>query len=160
MRGVPSPCSRVTNRPGTSRANAGTHMRLSLTSAALLTAFSASQFANAAPPTHPRARPSSTRASPAPASAPSPITYLKCVTTQHGQQINWDLTLNEPAGTIDTYTDVFRRQQREVAQFTSDAVYFDGFTLSRVDLTLQRQLAPGDFERGTCQMNEPAARAF
>ncbi|MBX3564012.1 MAG: hypothetical protein KF730_05475 [Sphingomonas sp.] len=90
--------------------------------------------------------------------SPPAVVYLKCETTQGGQQKSWDLTLNESAGTVDYYTQV-SGQQRTQARFTSNAVYFIGFTLSRVDLTLQRR-AFGEIERGTCQVVQPKGRAF
>ena len=90
--------------------------------------------------------------------SPSAVVYLKCVTTQGGQRKSWDLTLNESAGTVDYYTEV-SGQQRTRARFASDAVYFIGFTLSRVDLSLQRQ-SFGEIERGSCQVVQPKARAF
>jgi hypothetical protein len=90
--------------------------------------------------------------------SPSAVVYLKCVTTQGGQEKSWDLTLNESAGTVDYYTEV-SGQQRTQARFTSDAVYFIRFTLSRIDLSLQRR-AFGEIERGSCRVVQPKARAF
>lgn len=97
------------------------------------------------------------------ATSPGGPVYLKCSTEQNGATKFWDITLNEANGTVDYRTDI-SGQQRRPARFTSDAVYFIGFTLSRVDLTLQRENFFGGrslgFERGACQLAENKARAF
>jgi hypothetical protein len=92
------------------------------------------------------------------ASAPSAVVYLQCVTTQNGKEKSWDITLNEAEGTVDYYTAI-SGQQRRPARFTSETVHFIGFTLSRVDLTLQRR-AFDEIESGACQLAEPKTRAF
>lgn len=93
------------------------------------------------------------------AAQPTPVVYLTCVTRQgQGAEKHWDITLNEAAGTVDYYTEISGHQRR-TAQFTSEAVYFIGFTLNRVDLTIQRR-AFDEIESGTCRLAEPPARAF
>ncbi len=92
------------------------------------------------------------------ATPPVSNVYLKCVTTHTGTQKEWDITLNEAAGTVDYYTAI-SGQQRRPARFTSDAVYFIGFTLSRENLKIERQ-ADGGPESGTCQLAKAKSRAF
>ena len=84
--------------------------------------------------------------------------YLKCVTTQGETRKDWDITLNEAAGTVDYYTPI-SGQQRRPARFTADAVHFIGFTLSRENLTIQRDV-DGAIEAGTCKVADVAKRAF
>lgn len=97
------------------------------------------------------------------ATASSP-TYLECVTDQYGEPYHWQITLNEQQGTAEYNTTIGRR--RAPAQFTADKVYFIGFTLSRIDLTMQRPVAALDnldkrvMERGSCKVVTPPARAF
>jgi len=97
------------------------------------------------------------------ANAPSPVVNLECTVTSDGQQRQWQITLNEAAGMVDYYTEV-SGQQRRPARFTADAVYFIGFTLSRVDLTLHRESMLGSrslgVERGSCRLVEAPGRAF
>jgi hypothetical protein len=101
------------------------------------------------------------------AAAASPgITYLQCSITQDGQPREWTITLNEPEG-IATYDPANGAGfVTRPAKFTGDAVYFIGFKLSRVDLTIERQYYR-DFhetemvtDRGQCQLSKPAKRAF
>lgn len=94
--------------------------------------------------------------------ATSPLVYLDCTVNQGGQQVEWKITLNEAAGVVD-YNTVISGPQRRPARFTADAVYFVGFTLSRTDLSIQREVSIlGRVERhaGTCRLSEPQARAF
>lgn len=86
------------------------------------------------------------------------LVYLECETQQGATAVRWQITLNEAAGTVDYYTDG-SGQQRRAARFTQDKVFFIGFALSRVDLTLHRQLGDA-VENGTCRMSAPQARAF
>jgi hypothetical protein len=88
----------------------------------------------------------------------SGITYLTCTTTQEGQQAHWSITLNEPQGIADYITPIgLHRQAR--AQFTVDAVYFIGFKLSRVDLTMERHDESYE-EHGSCRVAPQVNRAF
>ena len=97
------------------------------------------------------------------AAQPSGPVYLECVTDQYGEPYHWNITLNEQQGTAEFNTKVGRR--RTNAQFTADKVLFAGFTLSRVDLTMQRPVASLDLtgtvlEKGSCQIAKPVDRAF
>lgn len=97
------------------------------------------------------------------ASQPNGITYLECVTDQYGEPKNWNITLNEPQGTAEYNT--VKGPRRAPAQFTANEVKFIGFTLSRVNLTMQRPVANLDLtgtvmEKGSCKVVTPAARAF
>lgn len=90
--------------------------------------------------------------------APSGLVYLECNTLQGATTVRWQITLNEAAGTVDYYTDGSGQQRRE-ARFTQDKVFFVGFELSRVDLTMRRQLI-GKVETGTCRLATSQPRAF
>ena len=96
--------------------------------------------------------------------AASPVVYLKCTTIDGGTEKEWTITLNESEGVVDYHTEI-SGQQRRPARFTADSVYFIGFTLSRVDLSLQRVTTDlvgkvTGSERGTCRVAQPKARAF
>ncbi len=94
----------------------------------------------------------------APAST-SPLIYLDCTIMQRGQPVEWQITLNEGEGTVD-YDTVISGPQRKPARFTADAVYFIGFTLSRIDLTMVRPHTDGPNEAGKCRLAKPKTRAF
>ena len=89
----------------------------------------------------------------------SPVTYLDCTIIQNGAPVEWQLTLNEGAGSVD-YDTVISGAQRRPARFTADAVYFIGFTLSRVDLTMVRPHDDKANDRGKCRLSKPKTRAF
>ncbi len=98
------------------------------------------------------------------AAAPQGLVYLKCDIVQNNKTIPWEITLNESTGQVD-YDNPRSGPQRRPARFTGDNVFFIGFTLSRVDLSITRQMtdftgAPLAPERGTCRIATPAARAF
>jgi hypothetical protein len=92
------------------------------------------------------------------AAQPAGITYLTCTTTQEGQPAHWSITLNEPYGIADYITPIGRHRQAR-AQFTSDAVYFIGFKLSRTNLSIERH-DTGYEEHGSCQIAVQPKRAF
>ncbi len=97
------------------------------------------------------------------AAEPAAITYLECVTNQEGTPVWWHITLNEQAGVV-TYNSPVGWQRRS-AQFTPDAVYFIGFKLSRVNLTMVRQYenmvgTEVRTERGQCHIADQPKRAY
>ena len=94
----------------------------------------------------------------APAAA-SPLTYLNCTIMQSGVQNEWEFTLNEGEGTVDYVGRVYG-PQRKPARFTADSVYFLGFTLSRVDLSIIRPHDDKANDTGKCRLAKPKTRAF
>jgi len=94
--------------------------------------------------------------------AASPLVYLDCTVNQGGQQVEWKITLNEAEGVVD-YDTVISGPQRRPARFTADAVHFVGFTLSRTDLSIRREvsiLGKVELHSGICRLAEAKARAF
>lgn len=94
--------------------------------------------------------------------AVSPLIYLDCTIQQKRQPVEWKITLNEGQGMVD-YDTVVSGPQRREARFTADAVYFIGFTLSRIDLSIERITDDGiqkNRDVGVCRVAKPKARAF
>lgn len=93
------------------------------------------------------------------------VTHLNCsITDAKGRSSEWQVTLNETNGMVDYFTPV-SGPQRKPARFTNDTVYFIGFTLSRVDLSIRRpdvdmQGNLRGYERGQCRIATPPQRAF
>ena len=99
------------------------------------------------------------------ASAPAASTqliYLDCTIMQRGRPNEWKVTLNEGEGVVD-YDGPISGPQRQPARFTADSVYFIGFTLSRVNLSIQRTndvFGVITYDIGTCRLPQPKKRAF
>lgn len=94
--------------------------------------------------------------------AASPLVYLDCTIQQQGRPVEWKITLNEAQGNVDHETAVSGAQRRP-ARFTAEQVYFIGFTLSRVDLTINRVsdvLGEIRHDTGACRLATPKERAF
>lgn len=89
----------------------------------------------------------------------SPLTYLDCTIMQRGAPVEWQITLNEGEGSVDYNTEI-SGPQRKPARFTADAVYFIGFTLSRIDLTMVRPHSDEPNDAGKCRLAKPKTRAF
>lgn len=91
--------------------------------------------------------------------APAGPVYLNCTTLQSGKPVPWQITLDESRGTAEYDIDTGQRLRRP-ANFTADKVFFIGFTLSRVDLTLERYDEYSGWERGRCQIAKSVDRVF
>lgn len=94
--------------------------------------------------------------------------YLECqmTTSMEGDTPaetpwNWKITINEPEGRVD-YAHT-QASQSVRAIFTADEVQFDGFVISRTDLTFTRNfdfLGENKVSRGRCRVIEAPRRAF
>lgn len=95
--------------------------------------------------------------------APAGPIYLQCDALQRGQPVRYDITLYEPLSMVEWSGATARR--RDAAQFTADAVYFQTFRISRVNLSMIRRYSNvmGDgieTEAGQCRKITPPSRAF
>ena len=74
----------------------------------------------------------------------------------------WQITVNEAQQTVE-YT-IKGRTRRQAARFTADAVYFEFYIISRVDLTFKgdvvNTVGRKGWARGQCRIVELKARAF
>jgi len=93
--------------------------------------------------------------------------YLNCTTTQpQAGPVQWQLALNETQGTVDVKSTANNGagDGRVRASFSINTVSFLGFTLSRVDLTMSRQVSFGGMdlgiETGKCEVAKSPTRAF
>lgn len=87
--------------------------------------------------------------------------YLECRLSggQSGQELTWNITINESAGRIDYTIPENNVAVSDVrAVFTADTVSFNSITLDRNDLTITRTgTLPA---RGQCRVVQRRGRAF
>jgi hypothetical protein len=96
-----------------------------------------------------------------------PIIYLQCDSLQRGTPMHYELSLNEAAGTVDwsaTSPQMSFPASHERAEFTANAVRFLDTSISRVDLSLERDstdaLGRSYVEKGKCRIDTPPKRQF
>lgn len=142
--GRATPCSRVTNRPGCRRANAGPYMihKLMLLASGLLAGLSVPAYA-------------------------APV-FLKCsLNNTDNTLLKVDVQLNEEAGTVSYAFPDLGRAYTVRAIFTPTEVSFGSFFVSRTDLSFKRANG-GALSRiandpsvsyGKCEVNK-TTRAF
>jgi hypothetical protein len=89
-------------------------------------------------------------------------TYLDCILEIEGRSIQWEVSINEQAGTVSMKAGTIP-QIVERARFFSDRVQWgidDAYTISRIDLSLRYVRPSGGLSQGQCQIAKSEGRKF
>lgn len=88
---------------------------------------------------------------------------LTCLMTNGSKEVEWQVSLDETAGTVSYTIPEMKVDTKYRAIFTANKVTFASMEISRVDLSMKRTtnlLGNIEVETGQCQIAAPTKRKF